>query len=67
VKENLKRKIRKPLELKKIQCLGHVFKLAASFKDKPKENAKQYIFKDPKNQKNRETKKVWVIKEKSGR
>jgi hypothetical protein len=38
-----------------IQCLGHVLKLAAYFKDKTKENAKHYVLKGPKNQKNRET------------
>jgi hypothetical protein len=47
-----------------IQCLGQVLRLAASFKDTPKESAKCYVLKNPKNQKNRETNKVWVVKEK---
>jgi hypothetical protein len=47
-----------------IQCLGQVLRLAASFKDTPKESAKRYVLKNPKNQKNRETNKVWIVKEK---
>jgi hypothetical protein len=40
-----------------IQCLGHVLTLAASFKDASKENAKHYVLRNPKNEKNREIKR----------
>jgi hypothetical protein len=63
--EELKKEDKKLIRAEEeIQCLGHVLKLVASFKDKTKENAKQYVLKGPKYQKNRETKNVWVVKEK---
>jgi hypothetical protein len=63
--EELKKEDKKLIRAEEeIQCLGHVLKLATSFKDKTKENAKHYVLKGPKNQKNQETKKVWVVKEK---
>jgi hypothetical protein len=37
---------------KEIQHLGHVLKLAASFKGKPKESAKHFFLKDPENEMN---------------
>jgi hypothetical protein len=46
-----------------IQCHGQVFKLAASFKDTPKEKAKNYVLKNPENRKNHGNKQVWVVKE----
>jgi hypothetical protein len=42
-----------------------VLKLAASFKDMPKERSKHYGLKDPKYEKNQKNKKNWVAKEKA--
>jgi hypothetical protein len=46
-----------------IQCLGQVLKLAASFKDTPKEKLKNYVLKNLENKKNQGNKQVWVVKE----
>jgi hypothetical protein len=63
--EELKKEDRKTIRAEEeIQCLGHVLKLAASFKDKPKECAKNYVLKDLENQNNKKTKRVWVVKKK---
>jgi hypothetical protein len=35
-----------------IQCLGQVLKLAASFKDTPKDKVKNYVLKNPENIRN---------------
>jgi hypothetical protein len=45
-----------------IQCLGQILKLVASFKDTPKEKAKNYVLKNRENKKNQGNKQVWVIK-----
>jgi hypothetical protein len=51
--EELKNEDKQTIRAKKeIQHLGHVLKLAASFKNKPKESAKHYVLKDPENEKN---------------
>ena len=49
---------------KEIQRLGNVLKLAASFKDMPNFGSKHNVLKDPEDKKDKETKKVWVVKEK---
>jgi hypothetical protein len=46
--EELKNEDNKIVRAKEeIQCLGQVLKLAASFKDTPKEKAKNYVLKNP--------------------
>jgi hypothetical protein len=45
-----------------IQCLGNVLKLAASFKDAPKIKAKNYVLKNPENNKNHVSKQIGVAK-----
>jgi hypothetical protein len=51
--EELKKEDRQTIRAEKeIQHLGHVLKLAAYFKNMPKESPKHYILKDPKDEKN---------------
>jgi hypothetical protein len=49
--------------VEEIQCLGQVLKLAASFKDTPKEKSKNYVLKNSENKKNQGSKKIWVVKD----
>jgi hypothetical protein len=51
--EELKKKDKQTIRVEKeIQHLGHVLKLAASFKDMPKQSSKHYVPKDPEDKKN---------------
>jgi hypothetical protein len=56
--EELKKKDKQTIRVEKeIQCLGHVLKLATSFKDMPKQSSKHCVLKDPEDKKNQKTKK----------
>jgi hypothetical protein len=61
--EELKNEDNKIVRAKdEIQCLGQVLKLAASFKDTPKEKAKNYVLKNPEKKRIKETNKFWSSK-----
>ena len=45
---------------RRIFCLGHLLKIAASFKDMPKANPKHHVLKVPRDKK-KKNKKNWVV------
>jgi hypothetical protein len=63
--EALKKEDKQTIRVEKeIQHLGHVLKLAESFKGKPKERAKRFFFRILQMKRTKKNKEVWVAKEK---